>query len=217
MLRLFLSTIIVLITIIIFGGCAKSQLTYTMPENIENIKIQTTKEVIGDYNKIWSTLIRNLSDTSFSVNNIEKDSGFINISFSSNNPNEFIDCGKWSGFFENMQTKEIYNFDAADNANFLSLGDGVIRVNRVTELNGRINLSLQKIDNQKSMLKVNVRYVFTGKDYQTFLAYSYRNNISTWDITFDSKTIGKNKLGQTTCKSIGTLEKKLLSLVDEFN
>lgn len=133
--------------VIAFSGCAQSSLSYTPPSNFNAEKIQTTKIVNKEYDKAWDELINNLSDNSFVINNMSKDSGFINISFSASNPNTYADCGRWNGYFKNLRGEATYNFSGAESARFTTMhGTTMINVESTKNLAGRANILLQKIE-----------------------------------------------------------------------
>ena len=79
--------------IVALGGCA-TPATNTF-EYIESSPIEVQNEALfqDDFEAVWSRLVRQLATGFFIVNNIEKESRLINVSFSSANPEDYIDCG----------------------------------------------------------------------------------------------------------------------------
>lgn len=117
-------------------------------------KFPTTKVVNKEYSKAWDELVNNLTDNSFVINNMSKDSGFINISFSTTNPNTYADCGRWIGYFKNLRGEANYNFSGAESARFTTThGTSMINVESTKSLSGRANILLQKIENKNKNLK----------------------------------------------------------------
>lgn len=213
-----ISTIILLtfFSIFIFTGCVQSSLNYTPPSNFNAEKIPTTKIINKEYNKAWDELVNNLTDNSFVINNINKDSGFINLSFSTSNPNTYVDCGRWVGHFKNLRVDETYNFSGADNARFTSkYGNSVINTVTTKELSGRINILLQKITEKDLKMKVNVKYILKGTNKNTLL-YPIQTDYTNWDVVFSSKQAGRNTTGgQTQCQTTGVLEIELLNYISD--
>ena len=74
-----------LILILILGGCATSSINYTPPE-ITKIDNQVT--IDEDFEIVWDRLVKNLASDFFVINNIEKSSRIINVSFSTNRSTE---------------------------------------------------------------------------------------------------------------------------------
>ena len=86
-----LSLIILLGIAFVVAGCAaQGTQNYTEPfeRDTEN---QIT--VPTPFNETWDRLVKNLSADFFSINNIEKASRIINVSFSTQDPGQFVDCG----------------------------------------------------------------------------------------------------------------------------
>src|SRR3972149_6139198 len=63
---------------------------------IDNSPIQVSNEIVVSrpQSEVWDILVKELSKSFYVINNIDKESRIIKVSFSSNNPSEYIDCGK---------------------------------------------------------------------------------------------------------------------------
>jgi len=76
------------------SGCAtqgKSTTTYLKP-TISEVKNEI--DVTKSYAQVWDVLVKQLSKSFYVINNIDKESRIINVSFSTNSPAEYIDCGR---------------------------------------------------------------------------------------------------------------------------
>ncbi|SKB57018.1 hypothetical protein [Malaciobacter marinus] len=198
---------------IAFTGCAQSSLNYTPPSNFSAEKIPTSKIVNKEYGKAWDELVNNLTDNSFVINNMSKDSGFINISFSASNPNTYVDCGRWTGYFKNLRGEATYNFSGAESARFTTMnGTTMINVESNKSLSGRANILLQKIETKKQKMKVNVKYVLTGTN-KNMVVYPAQTHYQNWTVGFSSHEKGQTQMGQTQCQTTGILETELLNYI----
>ena len=79
--------------IILITGCVSpgtSTVKYTPPELVS---VTNEKEVDSSLEEVWNQLIGSLAENFFIINNVEKDSRIINVSLSTNTPQENYDCG----------------------------------------------------------------------------------------------------------------------------
>ena len=123
--------------------------------------VETEKSVNKGFDEAWMELVSGLSKSFFVINNIEKASGIINVSFSSDEPSEFIDCGTAHGTISgapftysiaspgknpSVYQQGIYTFAGS------SLRD--------TDVQGRVNIFMQKVSEDTTTVTVNAKYVF---------------------------------------------------------
>ena len=83
----------VLALLFLVGGCAgSSTYHYTPPTSL----ITPHNEVTIDepFDVVWDRMVKNLSADFFVINNIEKISRLMNVSFSTTSPGKYIDCGR---------------------------------------------------------------------------------------------------------------------------
>lgn len=205
--------LVILTSSSIFTGCAESALNYTPPSDFNTEKISTTKIINKDYNKTWDELVNNLSDNSFVINNMNKDSGFINISFSVSNPSLYSDCGRWIGYFKNLNGEANYNFSGAENAKLSTMnGTSMINIISTKTLSGRANILIQKIEDKKQKIKVNVKYILSGVN-KNMVVYPEQIYYTNWTVDFSSNERGHSQTGQTQCQTTGLLETELLKYI----
>lgn len=200
-------------------------------QHINPVAEEVTNEVSveDDFDVVWDRLIAGLSRSFFVINNVEKVSRIINVSFSSSSPAEFIDCGRSSRTFNT----ERFNYETAESSSFKQAGpkwgdygnlSSVQHINRVTSLNGRVNIYVGP-NSENTTVSVNARYVFgvvaggTFEGLDAFGNVSQRGSVQTdnYSMTFNSNDPGEGEGmwdgGRFVCRSKGTLERQILDLV----
>jgi hypothetical protein len=128
--------------LLVTGCSTSSTLDYATPANNE---VKNKRIVNQDFEQTWDRLVRELSADFFVINNIEKASRIINVSFSVNRPDEYVDCGISNRSFTNPQGKtEHYKYSAASAASYWVGADQPphfpIAITRSTDLEGRVNI-----------------------------------------------------------------------------
>ena len=217
-----------LISAVMFSGCATqatSTFNYTKPSDKRH-----TNEIIVNkpFETVWSGLIKQLSKSFFVVNNVEKESRIINVSFSSDTPENFIDCGITDRTFERGEEKQVYRYSAAadsafklgrkpqNNANNIAIVD---YIQRQTDLAGRINIYVAPTSDNDTEVSVNTKYILTIKvsgQAQGINVYDQvvaTSNIEAKDynVSFTTNTSGSS--GEIACVSKGALENDILEMV----
>lgn len=189
-------------------GCVSSDFSYQPPA--VNKPVQNTKQLSMSADKAWAKVIPELGKSFFVINNIDKESGFINLSYSGD-PKKYVDCGAISSYVDNLAGKRTYNFPAASpNQVYETFENGhLFKINRTMNLDGRINLVLQDLGNDKSLVTVNTKYIVTlGGGWQSASGHTGVTNVS---MNFNTNG-GSSFPSGTQCRSIGTMESEVLSL-----
>ena len=119
---------------------------YTKPTH-KDTKEQYTLTVQKNFDTVWSQLIQYSASTFFAIDNYEKDSGLITLSFGASKPSEFITGGHW------VASSQAVNFDG-DYVDYMST------YNNGT-LNGKMNIVVTAVSETESSVTVNARYIFT--------------------------------------------------------
>lgn len=208
--------LIVLSVSIVLASCASSSATYvnSSPHNIEN------KAVIDKpFETTWNEFVSRASEDFFVVNNISKESRFINMSVSSGNPSRYVDCGRYKGEYTLGSHKEIYDNNLADSFQYHhAVGLEVWQINWNTSLDSRINVYMAPIGN-KTEIKVSAKYVLDARVDQYETIYRRPGASSNLSFVFDSNNsdTGTYKQGKNsysvTCRSRGVVESNLIHLV----
>ena len=88
-----------LVMIILLSSCAveKEKLTENVgkyvPPNINDTNFKNSVITNKNFDDIWTSLIDFVNDSFFKIENLEKDSGLLTLSFGSKEAENFIDCG----------------------------------------------------------------------------------------------------------------------------
>jgi hypothetical protein len=101
------------------AGCATqgiSTFKYVGPARFFEVKNETVVE--KPYTQVWDGLVKELSKSFYVINNIDKESRIINLSFSTNSPSEYVDCGKVNRTYSQGGKTEEYNYDVAGPSEF---------------------------------------------------------------------------------------------------
>ena len=119
---------------IFLTGCA-GKLDYIRPDT--NAKVSNEKMVDRPREQVWNAAVPALGKEFFVINNLDKSSGLINVSYSGD-PEKFIDCGQISSHVSNLRGERTYSFPgAAASKQFEMMSDGqLFNVNRKMVLKG---------------------------------------------------------------------------------
>lgn len=209
---------IILLVLCVFSltGCITGKFEYTPPDQLR--KTENSKIIDNTKDAVWKSAISKLGASFFVINNIDKDSGFINLSFSGN-PEKYLDCGKIKSVVSNARGERVYEFSASnDNKRYETYSDGNLYfINRKISLDGRANIIIQEASNEKTLVTVNARYVAS----RVFEVSDVTNKIlenSSESTSFNTNSAGefKDSSGSgTVCLSSGMLEREILNLVQE--
>ena len=233
--KLFHFILLILLAIGFLGCAGVGKHTLKHHTTTENYKFINEKYVDIPSGKVWNNLVRELSKSYFMINNIDKESRIINVSFYIENPDKYIDCG-----FSVVETeipacngekrrKESYKFNLAQpyqyTVGFMSPGcsyggcPSVSYIVRKPFIEGRINIYVAP-KGSGTLVTVNVRYIFNSVLEERYINCAPAGNtlftgnkthVNKW--TFDSKR--STHIEEVVCKSRGTLEEEILSLVKE--
>lgn len=151
------------------AGCATqgtNSRNYTKhePKTISNEII-----VNQPYSQVWDKLVRELSKSFYVINNIDKESRIINLSFSSQSPTDYVDCGQAHRSYKHGDKTENFDYNVADSSAY-KYATGAqdafsyfVKMRRNASLEGRSNIYLAPLENDKNQttVAVNTRYMLT--------------------------------------------------------
>ncbi|MDN7144101.1 hypothetical protein KC131_25990 [Pseudomonas sp. JQ170] len=195
------------LAIVSVAGCATSSMNYTPPSSTA---VVNSKKVTKDFDRTWDDLVRQLSSDFFVINNIDKSSRLINVSFSTSRPSEYVDCGSTVRKFSNARGEQVYNYMAADSSQFAVTNAQHVAFNatRTTKLEGRVNIYVAPAQGGTDV-SVNTKYVFSVR----FNAVGFDGNPGGGDSsTFDFSTKSPHESQALTCYAKGTLESRILEM-----
>lgn len=204
-----------LTAIVTLGGCA-GQLTYTEPAS--NVSMNT-KTVNAPLDKVWVESVPALGKDFFVINNIDKSSGLINISYSGD-PARYIDCGRMHSYVKNMRGERNYDFPiATPEDEYEAMVNGTLfRVRRTMKLDGRANIIFQAEGANKTKVTVNTRYVLKRRVSVLQAGASIPSSRND-EIAFNTgasasfPSLGIDEGQATVCQPNGQLESTILDAI----
>lgn len=226
-----------LLLITLVPGCAKQGTSSFKYDEPKNLQIENQIIVDKPFNQVWDGLVAELASSFFVINNIDKASRLINISFSTDHPEDYIDCGETTRATTRGDISRKYEYDCAESYDYTLEGRGIEyfeekhSVRRKTRLEGRINVYLAPIDDKSTRVSVNVRYVFNIKvrsrttlqhmnnpqfiQQQTTDSIEETCSFST-KVKFEDELQNGNGYYDFTCLTKGTLENQLIDIAKKL-
>lgn len=220
---------VLLLIILVISGCAKPGISRYDFIPVERYEVNN--EIILDqpFEATWDKLVEELASSFYVINNIAKESRLINLSFSSNDPVKYIECGESIRYYERGKDYQEYRYKVAETTSYRLAGVTNISspmttyIERRTNLEGRVNIYVAPVG-EKTKISVNVRYVLSiSVRGQHALEDKYGNLIgyeqmpqSTSTLSFSTNTENKENLGDpqnplwVSCYSTGMLEGDIL-------
>lgn len=204
-----------LLAIAFISGCAGESyvsLNTATPPSANYRVIDKPREVV------WNASVPELEKQFFVINNLDKSSGLISITYSGD-PEKFIDCGNITSYVKNMQGERTYDFPGARAQETYELmnGGGLFHIDRKMSVEGRVNLVFEEINPNQTKVMANTYYV-VQKDVTARRA---DNNFSqSWSDSISFNTGGSssfrndgNSAAETVCMANGELEREILSAI----
>ena len=199
-----------LIMTIFLSSCAveKKKLTENVgkyvPPSIDDINFKNFVITNKNFDETWTSLIDFVNDSFFKIENIEKDSGSLTLSFGSKEPENFIDCGEfeYTLFFTGEEFKGSY---------IDYVKSGLLAV-----LEAKMNINIQKIDNDSTKISINTNYTFSTQHalgyYDPKLNQTY-SFVSGGYQTIDVINPISGSIPTRTCKSTNFAEKAIFKVI----
>lgn len=164
-------------------GCA-GKLSYAKPTAEPQASNQKTISKPRD--AVWASAVPELGKRFFVINNIDKDSGLINISYSGD-PEKYVDCGRVTSYVKNARGERTYEFPGsrAHQVYEVMHNGSLFYFDRRMSLDGRVNLIFEELNPGETRVTANTRYILT----RSFVARQVANNLSeskTETINFNS-------------------------------
>ena len=175
-----------------------------VPPNINNTNFENSVITNKNFDETWTSLTDFVNDSFFKVENLDKDSGLLTLSFGSNEPENFIDCGdfEYTLFFTGEEFKGSY---------IDYVKSGLLAV-----LEARMNINIQKIDNGSTKTSINTNYKFSTQHalgyYDPKLNQTY-SFVSGGYQTIDVINPISGSIPTRTCKSTNFAENTILNVI----
>lgn len=195
----------------LIAGCA-GKIDYIRPAS--STKTDNTKVVNKSRQAVWDAAVPQLGKEFFVINNLDKSSGLINISYSGD-PEKYIDCGRIVSYVKNARGERTYDFAASkQQMTYEVMTSNLFFLNRQMNLEGRVNLIFEELGPEQTRVSANTRYVvrrdLTVRDVQE-RSQSRNDSVSFNTNTSASFAAGNNAGDATTCQPTGVLEREILS------
>jgi hypothetical protein len=132
-------------------SCVSVKAIYT-PPIVDNSPLEYSKIINKPFDEVWDALINYSASTFFGIENFEKDSGLLTLSFGASNPQNYVTGGHWKA--DVVYGMNELHFDG-DYVEYLSLHQN-------GKLTGKMNIVIKKITDSSTQVIVNARYVFSS-------------------------------------------------------
>jgi hypothetical protein len=158
---------------------------------------------------LWKKLIPAISKEFFVINNLDKESGLINVSYSGD-PERYVDCGILTSYVSNARGERTYTIPGARaNKEYELMVNGqLFFVRSNVQLEGRINITVEELAKDQSRVSAHTRYVMNGR--RTISDTQGRSQSDTTSLAFNTGGLGSS--GSTECQPTGYLEEEILKL-----
>jgi hypothetical protein len=188
-------------------------------------------QVNEPFDVVWDRIVSRLATGFFVINNIDKASRLINVSFSGDSPGTYIDCGRTSRNYLFNGERQMYAYAVSESSTFKAtkswgpLGNLPIvqEVSRNTSVEGRINIYVAPVSTQVTKVSANVKYVLeisvrgVGTAYNAFGVVVNQvaltpslDRVSFTTAESATKDFGSSTTQRVTCQTTGKLEQALL-------
>jgi hypothetical protein len=229
-------TVLLFFIVTLISGCATQGVS--TQRYVEPPVRTFTNEVIIEkpYSQVWDALVKQLSKSFYVINNIDKESRIINVSFVSTKPDDFIDCGRTYRTYTQGDNIERYEYETASKSRFKVATPnkinqnyaGFILVQRDTSLDGRSNIYVAPNEGSPNVttVTVNARYILTIKVRQDLYGQHVNGSVhffqnlpgNDYTVALDTKKPESIDFGADvsgTCLSRGILEKEILRMAKQ--
>lgn len=234
MLRRILMYSVMVVCVMYLAACATqgvNALNYTAPIPT---KIINEGIIQKPYSQVWDGLVKEISKSFYVINNIDKESRIINLSFSTNSPAEFVDCGKSHRTYTQGDKTEVFDYEVAGPSKYKAAGQrqphpawaSYAIISREPFLEGRANIYIAPDEKDKNytVVTINTRYIWTTKTRGEIFnenARGYAISVGnvpekTSNITFNTNTKGEfeeSNGSKLICISKGKLESEILGFI----
>lgn len=196
------------------GGCA-GKIDYIRPST-SAAPGQNTVVINKPRVSVWTTAVPELGKRFFVINNLDKSSGLINISYSGD-PEKYVDCGRIISFVKNARGERTYDFPGACAQQQYEVmnGNGLFFLDRRMQLEGRVNLIFEELGPSSTRVTASTRYVV----HRTQMVRNVEGRTQTGTQSVSFNTGGQAAFpapadGRATeCAATGEIEREILSII----
>lgn len=206
--------IALLLAVAFVSGCA-GELNYVRPNLVATH--MNYKVIDKPREAVWNASVPELGKQFFVINNLDKSSGLINISYSGD-PEKYIDCGRIISHVKNLAGDRTYDFPGAKAQQSFQVmnGNGLFLIDRKMSVEGRVNLVFEEVSPNQTKVTANTRYVVQRQQAVRRPADNFPQ-LASDSISFNSggsSSFTANPDGRATeCMANGALEREILSAI----
>ena len=166
---------------------------------------------------VWNAMVPALGKQFYVINNLDKSSGLVNVSYNGN-PERYVDCGILKSYVKNARGERTYEFPGSrEFVEYEVMDNGTLtRVARRTSVEGRMNIIFEEVTPSQTRVTVNTRYVLT-RTAQVVSATGQALPGGSDTISFNSgagAAFPKRGTAQAVeCVPTGALERDVLALI----
>jgi hypothetical protein len=158
---------------------------------------QNSAIVDKPFDEVWDALVRMAAQTFFAIDNFEKSSGLMTLSFGAQDAERFIDCGQ-------IVVSGLNPYEGPWAAQMQDVADA--------RLQGRMNLLVQRDGPLTTRVTANTRYVFYIPPSQNARAATFAFNAGeSATLRLSNPVLGSSP--ERTCRSTGLAEREVLTAV----
>lgn len=223
----------IMLTAIVMSGCATQGIGIGQYTDAQTSKVKNEMIISRPQSQVWDVLVKQLPKSSHVINNIDKVSRTIKVSFSSKSPAEYIDCGRSHRTYTRGDRTYVYDYDTAGSVQYKVAPSRqpdpssvyYANINREAFLEGRSSISVMPDGkNQNStVVTVNTRYIWTIRVKGVAIQEQANGSIisrqslpeETTTISFNTNQTGQhtnNDGSVITCVSKGKLEAEIFNI-----
>lgn len=218
-MRKLICLLVLAVVVAVGTGCAGKVTTeFVRPEEHP---IMESKVYNYPYEKVWKAVVQSIGSSYFVLENIEKDSGILSLSFAAQNPGDFVDCGvvKEHGTVVMRAYDNTFAGTASNIQRKFVTDQGVPgEMIRSCSLSGKANVLVQSLGPKQTRVTIRTRYVFTLTNM--VMPYGAPAPVKMEaTMNFTGSEVGTfpdtNKLQSLQCRSRGTLEISILDGIEK--
>jgi len=181
------NTFIYIITTFLIYSCSSAQ--YIAPN--ERQQYENIVTIQNSFDDTWAAIIDYSSSSFFAIETVEKSSGLITLSFGTQNPEAYVDCGLFNA-------SGLVNFNG-NYMEYMSLNGA--------SLIGKMNISARSIDSLTTSIRINTLYNISYNTYN-------------WNFSTGNKDIqlvnNQGKREARTCLSTREAENNILNGIKQI-
>lgn len=165
---------------------------------------------------VWNASVPELSKRFFVINNLDKSSGLINVSYTGD-PEKYIDCGQIT-LYVGERTYDFAGAKAQQSYQVIGPGLDLISIERKMSLDGRANLIFEEIGPSQTRVTAHARYIvqrhMTSLNTTNNISHSRSDNVSFnsgGSSSFPAASSSDSRALE--CVATGELEREILSAI----